>query len=625
MTAGLLYIFIYLFAAVLAVFLCKKMGLGAVLGYLLAGVIIGPVFGLVGGETQEIQHIAEFGVVIMLFLVGLELAPNKLWQLRHQLLGLGGLQVLLTIGAISLLAYWLGLAWQTGVALGCVFAMSSTAIVLQTLDEKGLNNSTGGRASFATLLTQDIAVIPILALLPLLSLSETGQSQVVTQADSFNLLMGLDNYHKALVSLAVMALVIVGGHFLFRPLFRYIAATKLREMFTLLALTIVIGVSLLMSLIGLSSALGTFIAGVMLANSEYRHELENTLEPFKGLLLGLFFITVGAGINFSLLGQHFFLITALVIGVMALKFGILWLIATIFKLNKLNRYLYALSLAQAGEFGFVLLSFDVANHLLSQQLADQMLLVVTLSMLLTPLLFIFYDKVIVVKSLAQQSQTEPETPVIEEQNPIILIGNGRFGQVIGKLLRSCGYQLTIIDYDSAIVEGFSRYGVKTYYGDGSRADLLVTAGVAQAKLLIIAIDHPDQTKQILQIAEKLNPQLPIVIRAYDQRDLYNLYLAGGEHIVRETFHSALEAGKQALQLLGVETEKAEQIRQTYQQLEQQAVQQMKRLYDPNEERFSNKALLQLSKEIDALTAVKLQQILHSSNVQQPNVPQQDSQ
>ncbi|MFQ1049562.1 monovalent cation:proton antiporter-2 (CPA2) family protein [Avibacterium paragallinarum] len=413
MTSLLVSAFIYLFAAAVAVPISKRLGLGSVLGYLLAGVAIGPILGLVGQEAEKVQHVAEFGVVMMLFLVGLELEPKTMWALRNKLLGLGGLQMGLTIAAITEIAVLLGYSWQMGIAVGCVLAASSTAIVLQTLGEKGLLKSPGGQSSFSVLLFQDIAVIPILALLPVLASPELLNQGQTVAAESTNLLSGLTGTAKAVITFAVITFIVLGGHFLSRPIFRYIAASRMREIFTAFALALVIGIAAMMSLIGLSPALGTFLAGVVLANSEYRHELESNLEPFKGLLLGLFFITIGAGIDFSLLFNDFATIIGITLLVLIVKAFILWGLGFCFRLDKLNRNLFALSLAPVGEFGFVLLSFTTQNAILPEALADKFLLVVAISMLASPLLFIFYDKVIVPR--ATQSQQKESDPIDEKK------------------------------------------------------------------------------------------------------------------------------------------------------------------------------------------------------------------
>ena len=617
MTQILLYIFIYLIAAVITVPVSKRLGLGSVLGYLIAGVFIGPTLGLVGSESTMIQHVAEFGVVMMLFLVGLELEPAKLWKLRSKLLGLGGLQVILTSAAIAGIAYWLGVKWQSAVTIGCIFSLSSTAIVLQTLGEKNLLNSPGGQSSFAVLLFQDIAVIPMLALLPLLALPELSHTVAHHGGDeaSLNLLENASAWVKTVVTVGVIAIIIVGGHYLARPAFRYIAATRSQEIFIFFALSLVIGIAALMSLIGLSAALGTFLAGVVLANNEYRHALESTLEPFKGLLLGLFFITVGAGIQFALLFNEFFLILGLTLAVIILKFVILFLLGKLFRLRGLDANLFALSLAQAGEFGFVLLSFSVQNALISQQYADILLLVVTLSMVFTPLLFIFYDKVLVPK--AHRKAKPREQDKIEQTQPVIILGLGRFGQAVNSLLTSCGYQTTIIDHDPHMIEGMSKLGVKTYFGDASQPTLLEAAGVDKAKLVVIAIDNVEQTTEIVHYLHTNFPHLPIVTRAYDRRAVYNLYQAGaGLAIVRETFDSAVRAGCYALERLGIETEKAKMLAQLYFDRDRVGLKQLAEYYDPTIGTFENQELNEAAKRFELETAALLQALMTGDSLLQ---------
>lgn len=621
MTALLLYIFIYLAAALVAVIICKRLGLGSVLGYLFAGVLIGPTFGLVGAETQSIQHVAEFGVVMMLFIVGLELHPSKLWELRYQLVGLGGLQITTTIAVVTIVTVLLGYPWQTGVALGCVFAMSSTAIVLQTLNEKGLESAAGGRAAFSTLLAQDMAVIPIFAILPLLSLDIKGDEAteaVVHAAQGASLIAALPGWQKFLIIAAAISGIIVGGKYISKVILRYIAAIRLREVFTMFTLSLVIGAAVIMNLLGLSAALGAFIAGVVLASSEYRHELESTLDPFKGLLLGVFFITIGANINFHLLAAEPLVIVGLTVGVIFVKFILLMILALCFKLDRGATYLYALSLAQAGEFGFVLLSFEVGNHLISSSMLDTMLLVVTLSMVVTPLLFILYDKVIAPRINRQQASKMVNDSIAiaaageSVERPIIQIGYGRFGQVIGNFLRSCGYQLTVIDHDPDLVSGFSQYGVKTYYCDGARADLLELAGIEKARLLIIAIDNPEQTIEIVRIAQELNPALPIVVRAHDRLNYYDIYFTGERHIFREVFDSAVAAGSESLQLLGVNEEMADTLAHVYRDLDEASLQDLAHVYDPKLPRFQNKRLIDKSRELNAHTTEVLRGILNGT-------------
>ncbi|MCW4627824.1 cation:proton antiporter [Marinomonas rhodophyticola] len=426
MTDALLLTFVFLVAGVISVPIASRLGLGSVLGYLLAGIIISPLLSLFDVNIVSIQHFAELGVVLMLFLVGLELNPKKLWALKSKLFGLGGGQVVLTALLIMAAGMLLEQEWRTSLAIGLILALSSTAIVIQTLTEKGLMKSDGGQSSFAVLLAQDIVVIPMLAFIPLLATPELitalSHSSDVAQAgnhsDSVSLVAGLEAWQTALVTIGAIAVVILSGRFLVTPIFRFIAVAQLRELFIAAALMFVIGTTLLMSLVGLSPALGTFLAGVVLANSPYRHELESDIAPFKGLLLGLFFMTVGAGINFSLLFSHFPSILGLTLGLIMVKATTLFILGRIFSIRGSNKWLFALGLAQAGEFGFVLLSFTVSNAVISQEVADILLLVVALSMLLTPMLFILYDRVIAPRYATDQTVgTQDDMP---DDNKIII-------------------------------------------------------------------------------------------------------------------------------------------------------------------------------------------------------------
>ena len=447
MTDFLLLAFVFLIAGVCSVPIATRLGLGSVLGYLIAGIVISPILAWLHVDVVSLQHFAEFGVVMMLFLVGLELEPKMLWAMRARLLGLGGGQVGLTALAVMAVAMLMGQVWTVALTIGLVLALSSTAIVLQTLGEKGLMKSDGGQSSFSVLLFQDIAVIPMLALIPLLAMPELVEA--MAHADhagdgdhgaSMSLVEGLPGWGVALVTLGAIAGVVVIGSYLTGPIFRFIAAANLRELFVATALMIVIGIALLMSLVGLSPALGTFLAGVVLANSEYRHELESDIDPFKGLLLGLFFLTVGAVIHFGLPFANCGSILALTLGLMVLKAAVLFVLAVIFKIGSADRYLFALGLAQAGEFGFVLLSFTVANAVLPAAIADQLLLVVALSMLLTPALFILYDRVIAPRF---DGGDEREMDQIEETGNIIIAGPGRVGGNVARLLPGAGLQPTV--------------------------------------------------------------------------------------------------------------------------------------------------------------------------------------
>jgi monovalent cation:proton antiporter-2 (CPA2) family protein len=592
--------FVYLCAAVIAVPIAKRLGLGSVLGYLIAGILIGPVLGLVGAETAELQHVAELGVVMMLFLVGLELEPKLLWRMRARLLGLGGLQVAVTAALICAAVLPLGVQWGSALAIGLIFSLSSTAIVLQTLDEKGLTQTEGGRASFSVLLFQDMAVIPMLALIPLLAVpglagpspggaaahAETGAE--ASAHAGLSLVEGLPGWGYALVVLGAIAAVVLGGHYLTRPLFRFIAESRLREIFTASALLLVVGIALLMTLVDLSPALGTFLAGVVLADSEFRHELESDIEPFKGLLLGLFFITVGAGIDFAILLGEPARILALTLGLMALKGLVLYGLARLFRLETGDGWLFTLGLAQAGEFGFVLLAFSVQNQVIPGDLAETLSLVVTLSMLLTPVLFILYDRVIVPRLNARDAR-EPDR--IDEQGTVIIAGVGRFGQIINRLLVASGVHTVVLDHEASQIDILRKLGIKTYYGDASRPELLHAAGIEQARVLVVAIDDRDRSVQLVEQVRRQYPHLKILARAYDVNHFYLLKRAGVDLAVRELFDASLAVGAEALRTLGVHPFKVEKMVRAFRAHDQQGVDQMCDLWDQEPDLARNRALL----------------------------------
>ncbi|MEL7115600.1 MAG: cation:proton antiporter [Pseudomonadota bacterium] len=590
--------FLFLIAGVAAVPLATKFGLGSVLGYLIAGIAISPLLSTLNVDVISLQHFAEFGVVMMLFLVGLELEPKMLWHMRMKLLGLGGLQVVGTVAAVMGVCMLLGLEWSIGLAVGMVLALSSTAIVLQTLNEKGLMKSDGGESSFSVLLFQDIAVIPMLALIPLLAMPDLMETYAVDAAPTHAEAGAHDDHGddhgddheaghgggghdahgdghgqsgpswietlpgglRALVTIGAIAAVIVGGSFLTRPIFRYIALAQLRELFTATALMMVIGIALLMSLVGLSPALGTFLAGVVLANSEYRHELESDIDPFKGLLLGLFFMTVGASIDFGLLFGNFALIFALAVGLIAIKAAILIVLAHIFNVGGSDKWLMALGLAQAGEFAFVLLSFTIANDVVPPSIADKVLLVVALSMLLTPGLFIFYDKVIAPRYAHAQARDPDE---IDEEGTIIIAGHGRWGGIVNRMLTAAGYKTVVLDHSAEQLEMLRAFGIKVFYGDATRPDLLHAAGIHQAKILVVAIDDKEQATQLVEYVTQNHPDVYIIARAVDRPHVYDLYAAGSRDIVRETFDSGVRAGRSAFEALGVHPFEAEQMSRAF--------------------------------------------------------------
>jgi len=544
--------FVYLVAMVVAVPLAKRLGLGSVLGYLLAGIVIGPALGIVGAETTQVKHFAEFGVVMMLFLIGLELQPAMLWRMRSRLLGLGGLQVVGTTTAVFAIALVLGLPWQSALAVGMILALSSTAIVLQTLEEKGWMKTTPGQSAFSVLLFQDIAVIPMLALLPLLAVAEVGHGSADAHHGS-----GLDHlagWVQTLVILGVIAAIILAGRYLTRPVFRFIAAARLREIFSAAALLLVVGIALAMDRIGLSPALGTFLAGVVLSGSEFRHELESDIAPFKGLLLGVFFISVGAGIDFELLFGRPGTIVGLAVGLMAVKLMVLLILGRVFGLRRADLWLFGLGLAQAGEFGFVLFGFADGAGVLHGEVIRIATLVVAITMLLTPLGFICYEKLIAPRFGRRDAGEADE---IDTPGTTIIAGVGRYGQVVNRMLTTNGHTTVVLDYDADMIELVRRFGVRSYYGDATRPDLLHAAGAENATLLVAALDDREKQNQLVEHMTTHHPHCRIIARALDRHHVYELLEAGAHHVERELFESSIAAGRQALIELGAHPFKAE--------------------------------------------------------------------
>ena len=606
---------IYLLAAVIAVPLAVRFGLGSVLGYLVAGIVIGPLMGLVT-DTEGLQHFAEFGVVLMLFLIGLELSPQALWDMRHKLLGLGGLQVVLTLAAVTgICVYGFGMPWQTSLAIGMILSLSSTAIVLQTLNEKNLMQTGGGRATFSVLLTQDIAVIPMLALLPLLALpgasafSSDGsilRPGVEVGTDShgkadgatymIDLVQSLPGWGITLVTIAAIGLVVIFGMFATHPLFRFVHFAKLRELYTAFALLIVLGIAFLMTIVGLSPALGTFLAGVVLANSEFRHELESDIAPFKGLLLGLFFITVGAGINFVALYRDLLQIVALTLLLMLVKGVILYAIALVFRLKGRARWLFTLGLAQAGEFGFVLISFASQLLVIDARISERMLLIVALSMLLTPLFFIMYDRL---QHRMGEPGSLPEADEIDEQQPIIIVGIGRFGQVVNRLLMLAGFRAVVIDNNMEAIKTMRQFGIKGFFGDPTRPDLLHAAGLEDARVLVVALDDKEAAVRLIKYARAQRPDLHIVARAHDRVHTYQLYRAGANDIVRALFDSSLRAGRYVLENMGLTDIEAGKIEHYFYRKDRESIRELAELWDPMIPVANNAAYVERSKELHA--------------------------
>lgn len=571
--------FVYLAAAVISVPMAKRFGLGSVLGYLLAGVIIGP-FGLhlIGQEGEDIMHFAEFGVVMMLFVVGLELQPALLWRLRAPILGLGGLQVVVTAMVVAGLSLLVGLPWQAALAVGMILALSSTAIVLQSLNEKGLLRTSAGQSCFAVLLFQDIAVIPMLAIFPLLASHSVHHNGGEAAHTTTTWIEGLPPWAQTFAVLGAVAAIVLAGRFLVQPAFRTIARTRLRELFTAAALLLVIGIAILMTRVGLSPALGTFLAGVVLANSEYRHELESDIEPFKGLLLGLFFIAVGASIDFGLIVAQPLLIVGLVVALIIVKSGVLFALGQLFKLSLDQSLLFAFALAQVGEFAFVLLSSASQLGVLTTDVTGPLIAAVALSMALTPLLLLINER-LVDPYFGTKEREEREADAIEEQNPVIIAGFGKFGQIVGRLLIANGVGTTVLDIDSDRVDLLRKLGLKVYYGDASRYDLLQSAGAAHARLLVLALDSPEKTLELVHTVRKHFPHLAILARAADREDAYELLDAGVQHIYRETLDTSLRMGVDALRMLGFRAYQSQRASQTFFQHDEESIRELAAMRD----------------------------------------------
>ena len=554
---------VYLLAAVISVPVAKRLGFGSVLGYLLAGMIIGPfVLGFIGSEGEDVMHFAEFGVVMMLFLIGLELKPDLLWGMRRSIFGLGGLQLLITALVIGMVARLLGQSISSSIAIGLTLGLSSTAIVLQTLDEKGLMKQASGKASFSVLLLQDIAVVPILALIPLLAVAPAAASK--GNLPDLNYIGGIaiTGWVQVALMLTVITAIVGGGLYLVKYFFRIIARTGMREIFTAAALLLVIATAGLMELVGLSPALGAFLSGVVLANNEYRHELEADIEPFKGLLLGLFFISVGASMNFGLLGSSPGMILSLLAALIGIKFVILFILGRVFGIRGGQNTMFAFSLAQGGEFAFVLVAFSADNGVLTTDTSAILFLVVALSMAVTPLLLLLNDKVIM-PLVCKSENTREEDTIDDEETPLIIAGFGRFGVVLGRFLIANGMSATILDDNPENIDVLRKFGFKVYYGDASRADLLASAGADKAKVLIVAVDDQQKSLKIIDLAQRNYPHLKILARAVNQKHSYELLDRKVDGFEREMLESSLLLGIEALTHLGYKRYHAHRLAHTF--------------------------------------------------------------
>ena len=571
---------IFLGAALLLVPLAKKLGLSSILGYLIAGILIGPyVLGFVGDNGEDIMHAAEFGVVLMMFIIGLELDPRSFWDMRNAILGLGGIQVVLTGGILFLLLFFFGFSFEICVAVSASFTMSSTAIALQILKEKNITKTVAGEGSFSVLLFQDIAFIPILAILPFFAVGKSTVEDIHTSAFADQ-----PAWIQAVGVLAGLGVLLLAGRYLVVPFLRYVSKAGMRELLVGSSLFLVIGVSALMEFLGLSPALGAFIAGLVLANSEFRHELESNIEPFKGLLLGLFFLSVGVTINFDEILSEPLLIISLAIFVLLIKFGVLFLVGRIFRMSQDQNRIFSFGLSQVGEFGFVLLSFSQQLGLIDGVVSAQMMAVVAITMTFTPFLMLFNDRFLEPYfGTRREIPASPEPDTVDNFQKVIIAGFGHFGSTVGRLLRSNGIEATILDNNSDRVELLRKMGFKVFFGDATRLEILEAAGLAEAELVIAAIDSPEANKTMIQLIRESYPEIRILARSRNRFDAYELLDVGIKSIYRETLYSAIHMGVDALVALGFRRYTAKRQGQKFLEFDERSLHRLaSKRYDMND-------------------------------------------
>ena len=522
-------------AAVVAVPLFKRLGLGSVLGYLAAGLAIGPYGLALVTDSHSIIHIAEFGVVMFLFVIGLEMKPSHLWGLRRQIFGLGSLQVVICAILLTIVGTLFGAPWEVSFICASGFVLTSTAIVMQVLGERQELATPRGQRIVSILLFEDLLIVPLLALVEFLAPATPESAAHATPL--------WQTIGTALLSLAAL---VAAGLWVLNPLFRVLAGSRAREVMTAAALLVVLGAGLLMETGGLSMAMGAFVAGVLLSESSFRHQLEADIEPFRGLLLGLFFLGVGMSLDLAVVARNWWLVLSGVAALMATKAACIYAVARLTKSSHADALDRAVIMAQGGEFAFVLFSGALGKGVIDETANANMTAIVVLSMVFTPLMIILHNRF----AKAEEMETRA-ADTIHEQKPIIVIGMGRFGQVINKMLNMSGYETTIIDMDPVMVQGFTKYGVKTHFGDASRHELLIAAGIEKAQMLVVAIDNREQALQIVRFAREINPNIKILARAFDRLHTFDLYQAGADEIVREVFDSAIRAGKTTLKMLGM--------------------------------------------------------------------------
>lgn len=589
---------IFLGVAIIMVPLARKLGLSSVIGYILGGIIIGPyVLRLTGKDVNDIMHASEFGVIMLLFLVGLELEPRKFWEMRKKIMGLGVTQMLISISLLFLVFISAGWRIDKAIAIAMCFALSSTAIVLQTLQEKNNFKTMAGEASFSTLLFQDIAVIPILAILPIIANYKASHHNNDIQI----LIQKLPEWLQAGTVILGVAILILLGRYVFVPFLRYVSKSGMTELLTASSLFLVIGVSELMVAIGLSPALGAFLAGVMLANSEFRHELEAQINPFKGLLLAVFFVSVGSTINFNIIQQDPLFIFSTVFAVLAVKFVVLYAIGKFFRIDTPQSLFYAFALSQVGEFAFVLINYASDLYLLSPELNAQMMAVTAITMCITPILLIINDRFITPKFIREIPDDENDFNILDNtvsQKKIIIVGFGHFGSTVGRLLKANKISATVLDRDSDRVKLLRSYGFKVYYGDATRIPILRAAGIEDAEILVLCLDDPDDNKFITDLVREHYPKVRIFVRAKNRIDAYNYLNNGIENIYRETLGTAVDMAVDVLHETGMRKYAARRLGQRFMAIDKASIRRLAKAKEDDEILlFSTKEILQREEEL----------------------------
>ncbi|WP_346984128.1 monovalent cation:proton antiporter-2 (CPA2) family protein [Chryseobacterium sp. POE27] len=589
---------LFLGVAIIMVPLARKFGLSSVIGYIAGGIIIGPyVLKLTGKDVNDIMHASEFGVIMLLFLVGLELEPRKFWEMRKKIVGLGLTQMMLTISLLFLVFIIVGWPLDKAVAVAMCFALSSTAIVLQTLQEKNNLKTLAGEASFSTLLFQDIAVIPILAILPLIAHYKARHNDNEIQV----LIQTLPEWMQFATVILGVAILILLGRYVFVPFLRYVSKSGMTELLTASSLFLVIGVSELMVAIGLSPALGAFLAGVMLANSEFRHELEAQIDPFKGLLLAVFFVSVGSTMNFNIIQEDPLFIFSTVFAVLAIKFIVLFSIGRFFKIDTPQSLFYAFALSQVGEFAFVLINYASNLYLLSPELNAQMMAVTAITMCITPFLLIINDKLITPKFIKEIPDSENDFNILDNnvrEKKIIIVGFGHFGSTVGRLLKANKISATVLDRDSDRVKLLRSYGFKVYYGDATKIPTLRAAGIEDAEILVLCLDDPNDNKFIADIVRDNYPNVKIFVRAKNRIDAYNYLNNGINNIYRETLGTAVDMAVDVLHETGMRKYAARRLGQRFMAIDKGSIRKLAKAEEDDEiHLFTTKEILQREEEL----------------------------